>query len=230
MRTIRKNFKLPAAVLALSIAAMPSLVNGQGQSLSTINPDSTSNTADLKDSISARKTGMERLIATLLTSGVDSNISGTLAPIIGLATAMPMKKREVTVSATGDAESDVRASYMIYENAESGAPKKDDIRAVCAYIVRSKRSGLDKQNRYFKINLNGKLEKAVLTQSKYDEAGKIIRGSGVKFDQDIESPEVKKTFEAEMNFWLKDWLKKEQLSAAKKTANAAATAPKATAR
>ena len=34
-------------------------------------------------------------------------------------------------------------------------------------------------------------------------------------------PEVKKTFEAEMKFWLKDWLKKEQKAAAKKTANAA---------
>lgn len=221
MRTIRKNFKLPAAVLALSIAAMPSLVNGQGQSLSTINPDRTSNTADLKDSISARKTGMERLIATLLTSGVDSRILGTLAPVIGLATAMPMKKREVTVSATGDAESDVRACYVIYENAESAAPERGDKRVVCAYIVKIKRSGLDMQNRYFKINLNGKLEKAVLTQSKYDEAGKIIRGSGVKFDQDIESPEVKKTFEAELKFWLKDWLKKEQKNAAKKTATAA---------
>ena len=88
---------------------------------------------------------------------------------------------------------------------------------MCAYVVKVKRSGQNNQVRYFRIDLNGKLDKVVLSQSKADESGKIIRGSGIKTDQDINSPEVKKTFEAEMKFWLKDWLKKQPAVAAKKT-------------
>ena len=33
---------------------------------------------------------------------------------------------------------------------------------------------------------------------------------------DIDSPEVKKTFDAEMKYWLKDWLKMQQKVPAKK--------------
>ncbi|MDD5305067.1 MAG: hypothetical protein PHS14_18365, partial [Elusimicrobia bacterium] len=106
----------------------------------------------------------------------------------------------------------------VFENIGGPTPKTVDKRAVCAYVVNTKRSGLDKETRYFRFDLNGKLDKIVLVRGKYDESGKVVRGSGVKFDQDINSPEVRKTFETEMNFWLKDWLKKQQKAPAKKEA------------
>ena len=228
MRTIRQNFGKLALALALSIAALPGLVNGQTPSLTSVNKDKSSSKSDLKDSVKDAKIGITQLIAITLKNGTNSNIASTLAPVIGLPNAMPMRKQEVVVSKR-DNDFEERACYVIYENVESTTPADDEKRAVCAYIVKIKRSGLDKETRYFRIDLNGKLEKVVLSKSKYDEAGKIVSGSGVKTDQDIDSPEVRKTFEAEMKFWLKDWLKKEQKNAAKKTADADAPAPAATA-
>ncbi|MBI2385014.1 MAG: hypothetical protein HYV14_03260 [Elusimicrobia bacterium] len=215
MRTIRENFRKSAVVLALSITALPSLVNAQPKSLTSVNKDKSSNKSDLKDSVKDTKTGVAKLIDITLQNGVESNVSSVLAAVIGLPNAMPMKKHEV-VMGQSDNDVETRACYVIYDNTASANPEAAEKRATCAYIVRIKRSGLDKQTRYFRIDLNGKLEKVVLSQSKFDENGKIVRGSGVKTDLDINSPEVKKTFDAEMKFWLKDWLKKQQKAPAKK--------------
>jgi hypothetical protein len=190
------------------MSALPGLVNGQAPALTTVNNDKSANDT---------KAGMAKLVAITLKSGIESNIGGNLAPVIGLEKAMPMKKQEVVTSEDAGGY-EKRSCFVIYENVESAAPAAGTKRAVCAYIVRIKRSGLDNQMRYFRIDLNGKLEKVVLSRSKIDADGNVIRGSGVKVDQDINSAEVRKTFEAEMKFWLKDWLKKEQKAAAKKAA------------
>lgn len=226
MRTFPVNFLAPAVVLALSIAASPGLVNGQPLSLTSVNHDNNSNEPELKDSVKEQKAGVAQLIAAVVKVGPEQNVGKNIAPIIGLDKPMPAKYVEVLISQT-DADTERKGCLVVYEKVEN---KSDEKRPVCAYISMIKRAGRDKSTRYFRIDLNGKLEKVILTQGKLDENGNGVHGSGVKFDQDIESAEVKKAFEAEMKFWLKDWLKKEQLSAAKKTANAAATAPKATAR
>jgi len=223
---IRRNFNLSALTLALSIAAIPSLVNGQDQSLTSVNKDKSSNGPGLKDSVKNKRADVAQLIETLLKTGVDGSFGSVLAPIVGLPKAMPSKDKEIVISQK-DKDVEKRACYVVYENEKGSGPDVGEKKAVCAYIVKFKRSAFDKQVRYFRIDLNGKLEKAVLSESKYDETDKIVRGSGVKTDQDIDSPEVRKTFEAEMKFWLKDWLKKEQKNAAKKTADAAAAPPAA---
>ena len=194
MMTIHDKLRHAAFVLALSITALPTLVNAQNQK-------------DPKD-------GVTKLIEVILRNGTDSDISSTLAPIIGLQKAMPMKKLEVVTKQRGT-DIEMRACFIAYENAESSSTNMTAPHMTYIYIVKMKRAGLDKEMRYFRIDLNGRLEKVVLSQSKYDATGKIVRGSGVKFDQDIDSPEVKKTFETEMKFWLKDWLPKQLKTAAK---------------
>jgi len=228
MRTFHANFLKSAVVLALSIAASPGLVNGQPQSLTSVNHDKSSNEAELKDSVKEQKAGVAQLIAAVIKAGTDQKVGSNLAPVIGLPRAMPTKDVEIVISPR-DADLEKRGCFVVYENVGSSPPEAVEKRPVCAYIVKIKRAGLDSVTRYFRIDLNGKLEKVVLSQGKFDENGKVVRGSGVKFDQDIESAEVKKAFEAEMKFWLKDWLKKEQKNAAKTTANAAAPPPVATA-
>lgn len=227
MRTTRKNFWKPTFVLGLSIAATPILVNAQTRSLTSVNKDKSSNESELNDSVKDTKTSIAQFIEVMMKTGIDGDVSSILASVIGLGKAMPTKDQEIVIN-RGGTDIEKRACYVVYENIESTAPGLNEKRPVCAYIVKIKRSGLDKQMRYFRIDLNGKLEKVILSQSKYDEAGKIVRGSGVKFDQDINSPEVKKTFAAEMNFWLKDWLKKEKKSAEAKKTTASATSSEKT--
>ena len=136
-------------------------------------------------------------------TGIDDKVGSNLAPVIGLPKAMPMKLRETVVSAKNK-DTDIRSCLVVIG---------EDTRPICVYMIRSKKSGRDHRAQYFRINLDGKLEKAVSSQGKNDENDKAIKGSGVKFEQDIDSSEVKKAFDAEMSYWLKDWLKKEQKAA-----------------
>ncbi|MBI2790042.1 MAG: hypothetical protein HYX59_15330 [Elusimicrobia bacterium] len=201
--------------LGLSITAMPILVNGQGQSLSSVNKDNSSSKTGLKDSIKDTKTDISRLIAVVLKTGTSENTGSNLAPVIGLPKAMSTMDVELPITQKPDL-TETRRCFVVYERIEGQKGETVDKRPMCAYIVRAKRSGLDKETKYFKFDLNGNLEKVVLSNGKYDASGKVVRGSGVKTDLDINSPEVKKTFDAEMKFWLKDWLKKQQKVPAKK--------------
>lgn len=217
MRTVQNNFRMSAIALALSIAAMPGLVNGQAHSLSSVNQDNSSNKPDIKDSVRDSNSGVAHLIAEVLKQGTDENTGSNLSPVIGLPKAMPAMDVEVDISKRTEVR-ETRRCFVVYETSESPAVESGNKRAICAYVVRTKRSGLDKETKYFKFDLNGKLEKVVLSHGKNDATGKAIRGSGVKTDLDIDSPEVRKAFEAEMKFWLKDWLKKQKKAPAKKSA------------
>lgn len=210
------------------MSAVPNLVNAQAQSLTSVNKDKSSTKSDLKDSVKDAKTDFAQLIFAVLKNGTNEKIGSNFAPIIGLPKAMPVMDVGATIS-NRRAVKETRRCFVAYEEVENPDSENGVKRALCVYVMKTKRSGLDKQEHYFRIDLNGKLEKVVLSKSKYDEAGKIVRGSGVKTDLDINSPEVKKAFDAEMNFWLKDWLKKEQKNAAKKTADAATKKPSTTA-
>lgn len=212
---MKKIFARSTLALALSIAAMPILVNGQGQSLSSVNSAKSSNEPALKDAIKDTKADVKRLIETMLKNGSDGTISSVLAPVIGLPKAMPMRREEIVISAKGS-DFERRGCWVIYES-EEGPGSKDGVkRTVCTYVLKATRAGTDNQVQYFRIDPDGTLVKAILSKSKADAAGKPVRGSGVKTDLDIDSPEVKKAFDAEMDFWLKDWLKKQQKVPAKK--------------
>jgi len=211
---MKKIFRRSAFALALSIAAMPGLVNGQGQSLSTVNSANSSNRSDLKDSVKDAKADISQLVSAILKAGTDENPGSNLAPVIGLPKAMPTKDVEIPISQkAGTVET--RRCFVVYDTPAPPAESAGK-RAMCAYLVRTKRSALEKETRYFRFDLNGKLEKIVYLQGKYDATGKAVRGSGLVNEPSIDSPEAKKIFEAEMKFWLKDWLKKQQKVPAKK--------------
>jgi len=201
--------------LALSITALPILVNGQAQSLSSVNQDNSSNKSTLKDSVKDTHAHFAQFIEVLMKSGTDGQIGSNFAPVIGLSKPMPTKDVDIVIRQKGG-ESEKRGCFVVYEKITGNSAGADEKRPECAYFAIYKRTGTERQARYFRIDLTGKLEKVVLSQGKYDSDGKVIRGSGVKTDLDINSPEVKKTFDAEMKFWLKDWLKKQQKVPAKK--------------
>jgi len=212
MRAHDKNSWGGTFVLALSIAALTIPVNAQDQSLLSVNKDESSTKPALKDSVKEAQPGASKLIEAVLKTGVNGNIGKNLAPIIGLPGPMPMKKQYVVISENGT-DYEGRACWVINDNTEGNGK-----RSLWAYVLKAKRSGRDNQVEYFQIDPNGKLERAILSKSRAKADGKGVRGSGVKTDQDINSPEVRKTFETEMQFWLNDWLKKQSPAAAPKPA------------
>lgn len=209
------------------MSALPNLVNAQTQSLTSVNKNNSSKT-DLKDSVKEPKADIAELISAVLKKGTNENIGSNLAPVIGLPNAMPIVDVEVEISKKA-AEKETRNCFVVYEHVENPGAEGASKRALSAYAVRRKRSDRSTETKYFRLSLKGDLEKVVISKGKFDKHGKIVRGSGIKTDLDVDSPEVRKTFEAEMKFWLKDWLKKEQRNAAKKTAGAAAKTPSTTA-
>jgi hypothetical protein len=207
------------SALALSIAALLPLVNARAQSLTSVNTSKrTANSSKkLKD--------LPRLIEVLLTKGVNSAIGSNLAPAIGLEKSFSTKTQEIVLS-QNENELDARSCFVVLADS-SGV---DTPTPMCLFIRRTKRASGEQHSKYFKVSLLGKLEKAVVTSGKIDEkTGRGIAGSGAQAEQDIESSDIKKEFDAEMAYWLKDWLKKEQKADAKKKVSSTSPAKTGTA-
>jgi hypothetical protein len=195
----KANFqpKLVASLLALSIAALLPLVNASAESLTTVNSSDKKVSADFS-----------KLVKTVLATGGDAEIKKHLAPVIGLDKPSPTKFKENELNVTSSS-SELKSCYVILDQPTDKKPK-------CVYLAWMKRAAGKTETQYYRISLSGQLEKSVTTFGNYDETGKQIRGSGKKVERDINSPEVKKEFDAEMAYWLKDWLEKEQKAASTK--------------
>lgn len=192
-------------LLRLSIALVAIAVNADSAPLPSFNK---------------KPSPISAVIERVLRSGTEGSFGSNIAPVIGLPKSMPHKGESVVLRENGS-ELDARLFYVVFERPDSDA--SGTMTPICAYIARLTRSGTDENNRYFRVNLAGELEKVVQMQGKRGTDGKPIKGSGVKFDQDINSSEVKKAFEAEFKYWTKDWLKARKKEEAK--ASKAASTP-----
>src|SRR3989338_2358749 len=102
MKTVMRFSKRASLALALSITAMPILVNGQPQSLSSVNKDKSSNESGVMAAVKETKADVSRLIATVMTVGNNENTGSNLAPVIGLPRAMSTKDVEIQISRKDD--------------------------------------------------------------------------------------------------------------------------------
>ena len=82
----------------------------------------------------------------------------------------------------------------------------------------------ERDDTYFKVSLDGHLDKAIFGRIKLDDSGERIPGSGVTEVQDIESPRINELFQKEADFWLKNMYRKK--SAPKTVPEKAAPSPK----
>ena len=142
---------------------------------------------------------ISKLVQVLMASGTDWAYPNGFAQVVGLDKPMPAK---VMMSLIGD---EARKCHVVYESDDEGRNRPHRI-----YLVRAKETNQDVQERFFRVSLDGQLEKVVTLRNKLDDKGRAIREGRSKVEEDIDSPEIKQLFKTEMTFWLKDWLKKQQ--------------------
>ncbi len=205
--------------LSISIVALPNLVNGQPGTLSSVN-----NTIKKSDHNNSGKKadGFQHLVDKVLKTGREMPLKEPLAQIIGLPGDSSTKAQGVRLPNSGTGI-ETRACYIVYESAAKSPDLRKSDKPVCAYYERRSRSGNDQVTQYYRVSLDGRLEKAIKIQGKVDEKGHGINGSGVTKDEDINSDEIKNSFNSESAYWLKDWLKKAEKPVTKKDSASAAT-------
>ena len=190
----------PPIALALSIAVLSPTAKAQGSG-------SNSDTSQ-RESAQSVQFNFAHLIQSLMNSGGDHTIINGFAQVIGLPHQMTSKSTSAWISHHGK-DKDIRACQVAYESDENGGK-----RPVCVYMERTKSSKHDSSSQYFRVTLDGQLEKVVSLRNKLDDDGKPLQEGRAKFDEDIDSPEIRKAFKVELTYWLKDWLKKQESTAA----------------
>ena len=209
------------AILISMMALLP-LVNASAKDLPTSNQPTKK--AALKDSVKERPSDLSRLIDMLMHTGDEDRLLEHLSPLIGLTGTPPAKGRDFTLPRPKGKE---RRECTIVFSDDSQNVSPEEKRITCLYIQHKIVSGHDSEAMYYRFNIEGKLEHVTVNHGKNDDDGKPILGSGVAVDKDIDSPDVQKAFKAELSYWTKDWLKKEQkiIARAKRaSASKAATA------
>ncbi len=214
-----------ALLFVASIAAFPAAVKTHAADLPNVSPNSRK--ADLKDSVKDTQNEFKQIVDFMMRNGIDSRYGENLGPVVGLPGARPAKGNNIRSREYGKERGLLNCDVAYDESPE--ATEYDGKRPICVFVQTSKVSGQNKESRYFRLSLDGRLERVILGRSKLDENGKGIRGSAVNTDEDINSPEVKKALAAEMAD-LRQWLKQQKKLVAKKaTASAAKSGAVATA-
>ncbi|OGR93113.1 MAG: hypothetical protein A2V88_06940 [Elusimicrobia bacterium RBG_16_66_12] len=160
-----------------------------------------------KDSVKSYQREVSKLVKALMATEGNSEYVDGHAQAVGLDRPMPYKGVGLLIG------KDAHRSHVVYEpDADNGN------RPVYVYLVITKRTQHDIEERYYRVALDGQLEKVITLRNKLDEQGKVLREGRSRTEEGITSPDIKKTFKAEMTYWLKDWLKKELKKPAKVTA------------
>ncbi|MDE2142701.1 MAG: hypothetical protein KGJ84_09850 [Elusimicrobia bacterium] len=201
------------SILAVSMVLVPLTVKAKEHLSRKISKDATSSDSRFKDSVNDTQGIYSRLVEYLQKKGADDKLDDmTTASNLGFTTEMPVK----TVIAIDTPHSfkgwQHHECAVVYSN---GNPTSGTRNPTCIVVYQNKAQGHESTGYWFRLNLNGQLERAILSTGKNDESGNPIPGSGTQTEQDIASADVKKAYAAEMSYWTKDWLKQQQKAAVK---------------
>lgn len=205
-----KQATIRIAFIILSMPFVTVAVKAQATPLQ----ESNSRESELKDSDKSDQGEISKLVQTLMTSGGDGQYRNGYAQAVGLDRPMPIKGTMVPIGR------EARKCQIIYETDETNGA-----RPFCVYFLRTKKTQHDGEERYYRVSLDGRLEKVVTLRNKLDDQGRAVVEGRSRVEEDMASPDIKKAFKTEMTFWLKDWLKKQQKLDAKKTTASAAKTP-----
>lgn len=207
------KYTATATVFVVSMVVFAADVKTQAADLPNVNP--AARKTDLKGSAkdNAAKKDLAQIIDFMMKNGNDIRIGENLAPVIGLPRSMPAKSKNIRNKINGK-ERDALNCAVIYEETDDSSASGGK-KPVCIYLMKVTESPRFQDAQYFRINLDGRLEKVVTNRAKKDDDGKIIPGSGIALDDDLDSSAVRKTFAAEMRE-VKAWLMAQQNPTAKK--------------
>lgn len=196
--------------IAVSMLALAPVVNTFAAEKQAVNRSTKS---DLKDSVKdTDKKDLAQLLDVMMKVGREGRMGENLAPVIGLPGPLPMKAANIRNIYQGK-DRDALNCLLIYEEVADSSASAGK-RPMCIYLMKITESPQFQDAQYFRISLDGKLEKVVTNRGKKDDNGQLIRGSGTPSDDDIDSAVVRKTYAAEMRE-LKAWLKTQQKLLAK---------------
>ena len=200
-----------------SMAVFLSAVKTSAESL----PSANQTRPILKDSVNDSKDDMSRLVQVVMTSGEDKDIPNGAAQAIGLSEPMSSKRCHVSIKGSGHLgdDRDIQVVYAV------DTPGDEEHHPVCIYLKRGHGAGHDSKSQFFRVSLDGQLEKVVTLQNKLDDDGQPLREGRERFEEDINSPDIQRVFNTEMTYWLKNWLKKQGKLRAKAAPAASAPAP-----
>lgn len=142
---------------------------------------------------------------------------GRAGTIKGFALTLGFERPGVTYKSYEIEEDGLqKACGIAYELDEAGQPKP-----VCLLVGKGHKKAGVRTFTWWRVGLEGELEKALVSVSKLNEEGKVVRGSAVYTNLDPKSPDVLSSMNKELSFWLKRQ---------KATAKAAAGGPTARAK
>lgn len=147
------------------------------------------------------------LVAYLLKHGDNDHIGKNLAAVLGMSRPAPIKSR--VIEEKGEANKDGRTALMVglaYEPFPD-YPKVHENRPLAIYLLSSKIYGQDTQSLYFRVNLDGQLERVVASFGSNDENGLPTRGSATDFYPDISSKDTRASYDTAMD-QVRTWLAK----------------------
>jgi hypothetical protein len=171
---------------------------------------------------SQQEQGLRKFKERLLKHGEDYTYKGAVEPL-ELKGGTKAKSLEVLSVDTSDGLN--HATELVFAD----PPAKPE--PLCLVMSADREDTLQKQVVFqnFRLNLDGVMEKAFISRIKLDENGNAIRGSAITELQDVNSPEVQKLLQHELNFWLKGMYRKKKAPAKKESAAAKSpVAPPAT--
>ena len=142
-----------------------------------------------------------RIVEMIMTTGGTDRLKPGLAELIGLKGEPPVKGLDnSTPHADGREYRECSAVYAENIDDKSDSDKRHPI---CIYFNKMVSSGHNVESHWYRVTLDGKLEKAVIHYNKLDDNNEGIPGADSTVIEDIDSPKVQKSFKSELAFWLK---------------------------
>lgn len=152
---------------------------------------------------------LDAIVQDVVANGRDGVLPGPIAATVGITGSAPYRGARIPADQATDGMDHV--IKVLVEKTSEDDPGKP----VGLELSAGRDSPGMMDTYHYHVSLDGKLENASLITGKTDENGRAIKGSGEAIAKDVESSDVKKRFQHELDVWLKrSYLKKEWRSAA----------------